>query len=131
MRAATSVRSGDPAANLDGVTDGTPNTLWTSAKKGQQWLGFDFTIPRKISRYVIRHAGASGMAPECNTRACTMQVSSDGKAWKIIDAFKGNAENVTDVEIDPVSARYVKITVDDAGADSTARIADVEIYGSK
>jgi len=30
-----------------------------------------------------------------------------------------------------VDARYVMITVDDAGGDSTARIADVEIFGSR
>jgi len=131
MAAGTSVRSGDPATSPDAVTDGTPNTLWTSAKKGQQWLGFDFGYPCKISRYVIRHAGESGMARELNTRACTVQASSDGKVWKTIDVFKGNSENVTDVEFNPMSARYVKITVNDAGGDATARIADVEIYGSK
>ena len=130
MSAATSVRSGDPAASPDGVTDGTPETLWTSAKNGRQWLGFDFTTPCQISRYVIRHAGASGMTRERNTRAWTLQASSDGKVWKTIDVFKGNAENVTDVDLAPVTARYVKIIVNDAGADATARIADVEIYGS-
>ena len=45
------------------------------------------------------------------------------------DIFNGNKDNVTDVEFATVTARYVKITVNDGGADSTARIADVEIYG--
>jgi hypothetical protein len=78
---------------------------------------------------VIRHAGESGLNRNLNTRSYLVQASTDGKSWKNIDVFKGNQDNVTDVEFPAVSARLVKITVNDAGADSTARIADVEIYG--
>jgi hypothetical protein len=131
MAPATSVRSGDSAVPADGVMDGTPETLWTSKEAGKQWLGFDFEKPHKISRYVIRHAGETGMNRDRNTRAYTVQASLDGKSWKAIDALKSNAENVTDVEIPAVTARYVKITITDAGEDATARIADVEIYGTK
>lgn len=129
MSSETSVRSGDPSTIPGEVTDGTPNTLWTSPAKGRQWLGFDFGKPYQLSRCVIRHAGESGMSRDLNTRAYLVQASTDGKSWKIIDAFKGNANNVTDVEFPAMSARLVKIIVTDAGADSTARIAEVEIYG--
>ena len=127
----TSVKSGNPAANLDGVTDGTPETLWSSSEKGRQSLEFDFGKAYQIKRYVIRHAGENGMSRDLNTRDFTVQASVDGKTWKTLDTFRGNKENVTDVEFDAVSARHVKITINDSGADSTARIADVEIYGSK
>ena len=131
MSSKTTVRSGDPSASPDPVTDGTPATMWTSTDKGKRWLGFEFDKPYQISRCVIRHAGDNGMSRDHNTRDFTLQASTDGKSWKVIDAFKGNTENVTDVELAPVTARYVKITVNDAGADSTARIAEVEIYGKK
>jgi len=125
----TTVRSGDPAADTAAATDGTPVTMWSASVSSKRWLGFQFDKTYQLNRCVIRHAGDNGLARENNNRDFTVQASTDGKAWKTIEAFKGNTENVTDVEFKPVIAKFVKITVTDAGADSTARIADVEIYG--
>ena len=69
------------------------------------------------------------MSRDLNTRAYTVQARTNGKLWTTIDVFKGNKDNVTDVELSAVTARYVKIIINDPGADSTARIADVEIFG--
>ncbi len=38
---------------------------------------------------------------------------------------------MTAVELQPVKSRSVKIIVTDVGADFTARIAEVEIFGKK
>jgi hypothetical protein len=122
---------GAASANLEVVSDGTPNTVWTSSEAGKQWLAFDFGAVHQISRYVIRHAGAGGMRPEWNTRSFLVQTGVDGATWTTLDVVQGNTSDVSDVEFEPVKARYVKITVTDAGADSTARIAEVEIFGSK
>ncbi len=130
MSPKTSVRSGSSSASPELVLDGTPTSLWSCSKKGQQWLEFDLGEAFQLSRYVIRHAGEHGMSRNYNTRDYTVQTRADGESWKTIDGFKGNTENVTDVELDPVNARYVKITIEDPGEDSTARIAEVEIYGS-
>ena len=127
MAPETSVKSG--SGNSEAVTDGTPVTLWTAENKQDQWLGFDFGGARVINRCVVRHAGEHGMSADLNTRAFTVRASIDGKIWKTVDAIKGNTLNVTDIEIKPVRARYVKFTVDQAGRDGTARISDVEIYG--
>ncbi|MEO5712688.1 MAG: discoidin domain-containing protein [Luteolibacter sp.] len=129
LSAGTTVRSGDPAADTAAVTDGTPVTMWTSSDSNQRWLGFAFDKTYQINRCVIRHAGDNGMPRENNNRDFTVQASLDGKAWKTVETVKGNTESVTDVEFKPVTAKFVKITVTNAGADSTARIADVEIYG--
>ena len=80
---------------------------------------------------MIRHAGESGMRRELNTRDYTIQASLDGTSWQTIHAFKGNTENVTDVEFEAVSAQLVKMTITGPGADATARIAEVEIYGNR
>jgi hypothetical protein len=125
----TSVRAAGSSGKAKLATDGTPCTLWTSAGTSRPWLQFDFGDPYTICRYVIRHAGDSGLSREHNTREYTVQASRDGASWKTIDRFQGNTANVTDVDLDPVTARYVKIIVEDAGVDSTARIADVEIFG--
>ena len=129
MSPKTSIKAGDPAAGLDLVADGTPATLWTSSETGKQWIEFDFGEAYQIGRYVIRHAGASGMSRGLNTRNFMVQARAESEPWTTIDVVRDNTGDVTDVEVDPVSARYIKITVTDAGADSTARIAEVEVFG--
>ncbi|MBN1419570.1 MAG: discoidin domain-containing protein [Planctomycetes bacterium] len=127
----TKVEAGDPSGSPELATDGTPSSLWISSGSGPRWLRFDFGGSCRITRYLIRHAGASGMKRDLNTRDFTVQASADGESWKTIATVRGNREDVTDVDLDPVSARYLKITVDDPGGDSTARIAEVEIFGNR
>ena len=126
---ATTVKSGDGAA--EAAVDGTPSTQWSTSAKGKRWLGLDFGTPKEIRRYVVRHAGDGGGDRGLNTRAFTVEASLDGKVWKRVHKVTGNRDNVTDVDLTPVKARYVKVTIDDAGADSTARIAEVEIFGKE
>lgn len=129
MAPETTVKAG--ARQAEAATDGTPVTLWTAETKQDQWLGFDFGGTRVVNRCVIRHAGGHGLDADLNTRAFSVRASDDGNSWKTVAAFKGNTRNVTDVEITPVSARYVKIVIDQAGRDGIARISDVEIYGRR
>jgi hypothetical protein len=131
MSPRASVEAGGSSGSPDLVMDGTPATLWSSSEEGAKWLRFDFGGTHRIGRYVIRHAGSSGMGRDHNARDFTVRASADGKSWKTIDTFRGNTEDVTDVELEPVDARYVMIAVDDAGGDSTARIAEVEIFGTR
>jgi hypothetical protein len=130
MSPMTSIRSSDETESAERAADGTPATTWTSSKAGTKWLEFDFGDACQITRYVIRHAAAGGAGRDLNTRDFTLQASSDGKSWKPIDVVNGNSDNVTDVEVDPFTARYVKVVIDHPGEDSTARIADIEIFGS-
>jgi hypothetical protein len=53
------------------------------------------------------------------------------QSWTTIDVVKGNTSDLTDVDLEPVKARFVKIIVTDAGDDSTARISEVEVFGKK
>lgn len=129
MSAKTSVRAGSSFESAARVIDGTSATVWASSDRGTPWLQFDFGDMYRISRYVIRHAGEGGMSSAQNTRDYTVQASKDGTSWKTVDVFRGNTRNVTDVDIEPIAARYFKITIDAAGSDSMARIAEVEIYG--
>jgi hypothetical protein len=129
MAPTTLLKGGAASTSPERAIDGTPTTLWTSSEAGQQWLEFDFGAVHKISRLVIRHAGAFGMSRDYNTRNFMVQARANGGSWTTIEEVKGNTADVTDVEFDPVGARFIKITVSDPGADSTARIAEVEIYG--
>ncbi|WP_367872828.1 discoidin domain-containing protein [Luteolibacter sp. Populi] len=113
------------------LLDGTPNTVWTAAEPGKQQLVIDLTAEHKLSRCVIRHAGAAGLDPALNTRDFAVQTSLDGKAWKTLHVFRGNQDSVTDFDIDSVGARYVKLLIEHPGGDSIARIADVEVFGKR
>ena len=111
--------------------DGNPtgDSVWVAEGTGEQWLKYDLGGKYTINRYVIRHAGENGQDKGLNTKAYIVEVSLDGETWTIVDDFRGNTENVTDIDIDAVEANFVRITVKDAGSDGIARIADVEIYG--
>jgi hypothetical protein len=113
------------------AADGTPSGKykWISSGTGAKWIGFDFKHTYLIDRYVIRHAGSDGMDPALNTKSFKLEVSSNKKTWKTVDFQDNNIDNVTDINFAPVKARYVRLTILNAGKDNTARIGDVEIYG--
>ncbi len=117
----------------DYAADGSmaQSKMWVAKSEGKAVVSFDFWKPYAISRYVVRNAGSAGLGKEFNTRAYTVETSMDGRKWSEADTVKGNGANVNDVDILPVEARYVRFVIDDAGADGIARIADIEVYGSR
>jgi len=70
------------------------------------------------------------MDTSLNTKAFQLEVSIDKVNWEKVSQFKNNTDMVTDIDIKPVKARYVRLTILNAGSDNIARIGDVEIYGS-
>jgi len=128
MEITSGATSTQPAFAADGTC--TPERSWISSPKGKKWIRFDFKRTYRINRYVIRHAGVNGMDESYNTKAFKVEISADGKKWQVADQQSGNTSDVTDRDISPVQARYVRINITDAGKDGIARIGDVEIYGS-
>lgn len=122
-----SVRDSAGNGHSERVLDGTPVTVWSSP--GPSWLEFDLGKSHRISRYVVRHAGASGTNRELNTRKHSLAASADGQSWTVIDTRENNTADVTDVDLPPVEARYLRLTIDNPGTDFVARIGEVEIYG--
>ncbi len=84
-----------------------------------------------MDRYVVRHAGTDGMNAKLNTRSFQLETSTDGQNWKMVNIVKNNIKNVTDIDFDPIRARYARLKISDAGSDGIARIGDVEIYGKR
>lgn len=115
------------------TVDGTPagESIWVAAETGAQTLTYDLGGTYQINRYVLRHAGENGLDASLNTRNYVVEVSTDGTNWKVVDEYRNNTANVTDIDIESVEASQVRINITDAGSDGIARIADVEIYGSK
>lgn len=118
----------DPASeNAESINDGTPATIWTAP--GAASIELDLGKPYRITRYVLRHAGAAGLDRKLNTPNFALAASSDGRSWKTIDNRKHNTADVTDIDLEPIEAQYLKLTIHNPGPDATTRIADLEIYG--
>jgi hypothetical protein len=126
------ITSSPTVTKPDYAADGTctMERNWVSAPDGKKWIQFNFKKTCRINRYVIRHAGVNDLDPSYNTKDFTIEVSSDGKKWITADKQTKNTFCVTDRDISPVQARYVRINITDAGKDGIARIGDIEIYGS-
>lgn len=115
------------------AADGSPSDgyIWISRTAGGTgWVKMDFKENYKISRYVIRHAEAAGLAPQLNSRDFTIETSLDGETWTTIGTHTGNTLPVTDASITPIEARYVRVNVTNAGTDGFVRIGDIEVYGA-
>lgn len=133
MTEAMQVTSSASETKAEVAADGSPSqaNMWVSATSdGQGWVQLDFGESYLISRYVVRHAQAAGMGCEFNTRDFVVETSEDGIAWQQVGAHANNIQAVNDVAIEPVQARYLRVTVTNAGEDGVVRIGDVEVYGS-
>ena len=114
------------------AANGTPSQGYTWISKtssGTGWVQMDFKENFEISRYVIRHAEASGLEPELNNRDFTVETSLDGETWQTVGSHTGNISPVTDASITAVNARYVRVNVTKTGTDGFVRICDIEVYG--
>jgi len=127
------ITSSASGTNAKFAADGSPsqNYMWISKTNGGTgWVQMDFKEPFQISRYVVRHAEAGGLDAELNSRDFTVETSLDGETWTTAGLHQGNIAPVTDASITPVEARYVRVTVTNAGSDGYVRIGDVELYGA-
>ena len=115
------------------AADGSPSEeyMWASqAEDGTGWVQMDFKDTFQVSRYVIRHAEAAGLAPQLNSRDFTIEASLDGDTWTTIGTHTANTAPVTDASITPIEARYIRVSVTNGGIDGHVRIGDIEVYGA-
>ncbi len=131
---ATKAESSEKSSEKDALlTDGSPskNHIWEAEQAGEQVFTFDFGEEKEINRYVIYHAEKAGYEQKLNTKDFKLEASTDGKSWTEVDVYTGNTAEVTDIEIDAVKARYMRLTVTNGGEDGIVRIGDIEFYGNK
>lgn len=115
------------------AVDGNASTKWCAVGDGPHWLTVDLGAEHKLSEFVIKHAEAGGEPAAFNTRAFTIQVSSDGKEWKDAVSVKDNTKAVSSHAIELTSAQYVRLQIEKAtqGGDTATRIYDFEVLGLK
>lgn len=128
MAQSTSIKASDSNETIQQVIDGTPATGWTSANE-TSWIEFDFGDNYEIVRYILRFAGEIANVPASASHRHQVQVSLDEKAWTTIHETKGQAAVTTDIEVEPINARYLRIEMGRASDAIAPSVAEVEVYG--
>lgn len=130
-----------PTYILDNDEKGNPNlsTKWCDNLKtpGQRWVIIDFKDVVEISRFVLSHSASSlsngfDQNPDYNTVEYKISVSLDGKNWTKVVHREQNKKTITeDILENKVKAKHIKLEIINGGADVTARVYDMRIFGSR
>jgi len=120
------------------AVDGDPNTSWSPRSGAPYWLQVDLGEEYVIHRWVTRLAGSSTLLGgpadgPLNAADFELQVSNDGVEWRTVDGVRENTRSFTDREIQPVSARYVRLHVTRPTSldfNQNLVVYEFEVYGS-
>ncbi|WP_222598453.1 discoidin domain-containing protein [Lentzea tibetensis] len=118
-----------PAKAVNGSVSGGNADKWCSSA-GTKFLQVDLGSAINIGQFVVRHAGAGGESADMNTRAFTIQVSTNGTTFTTAVTVTANAANVSTHDIAAISARHVRLSVTqpEQGGGGAARIYELEVY---
>jgi hypothetical protein len=110
--------------------DGSTTTKWCGFVSGSAWLRVDLGATYSVRSFVVKHAGAGGESASWNTRDFQIQTSTDNVNWSTAVTVTGNTASTTTHNITARNARYARLWITVAGADTAARIYEFEVYGS-
>ncbi len=119
-----------PAKAVNGsVSGGTSDKFCSFA--ASKWLQVDLGTAQSIGSVEISHASAGGESASYNTRAYTLQTSTNGSSWTTQATVTNNTAGVTTHTLSGATARYVrlKITKPTQTTDPAARIYELKIFG--
>ncbi len=113
------------------AVDGNMQKKWCAVGNPPHELVIDLGEEALIGQIGIAHAQAGGENADMNTKAYTLSVSTDGSIYVPVISVTKNTEAQTMDTFAPVSARFVKLSVEKPtqGADTAARIYEIEVYG--
>ncbi|MGM9680348.1 MAG: discoidin domain-containing protein [Eubacteriales bacterium] len=131
LRSDLSVSATSSSETAGLVADGSQETVWEASESGAQSLIFDLGSSYEVSELTLFFAESEGekYTAADNVRAMTVEVSADGENWVRATKLADNGEAWVNLPFDPVTGRYLRITVTDPGESGIARIADVNING--
>lgn len=122
----TKCASGQAAAS---AVDGSLTTKWCSAS-AIPWLQVDLARTQTVEFVTVQHAEAGGESASYNTQDFSLEVSTDNANWTTVARVRGNTLARTSHPIPPTQARYIRLVITDPGSDTSARIPELEVYGS-
>jgi hypothetical protein len=118
-----------PAKAVNGsVTGGNSDKFCTLA--ASKYLQVDLGSAQTIGKVEISHAAAGGESATFNTRAFTVQTSTNGSSWTTRATITNNTAAVTTHTLTGVSARYLRlnITTPTQSTDPAARIYELKAF---
>jgi hypothetical protein len=121
-----------PEKAFNGSVDVGNSDKWCSLVAGTKSLQVNLQGSFNVNRFIVRHAGAGGEDMTFDTRAFTIDVSTNGSTFTPVVNVSANTANVSTHDISPMPAQFVRLTVTQ-GAQSganTARIYELEVYGT-
>jgi hypothetical protein len=126
----TELPGGEGLKALDGVVD--LNSKWVSANiPGPHTLTFEWTRPYAMSGFVLRHPGLAGEFATFNAEAALIEVASSLTGpWTVVGTISNPLQRDRSLVSlpSPVTARCVRLTIQDLGIDNYARLPEFEVY---
>ena len=111
--------------------DGKAETKWCATGKAPHTLTVDLGSLNIISEISMLHAEAGGEDATMNSEDYSFEVSTDGKTFEPLLTVEENELGTAKHTFKAVEAQYVKVSINkpSQGADSAARIYEVQIQG--
>ncbi|MBQ7364676.1 MAG: discoidin domain-containing protein, partial [Clostridia bacterium] len=95
----------------DHAVNGIPTEKWCGlVEENGAWMSIDLEKVETIDRWLVKHSGkieGSGW----NTEDFALEYQNENGEWIAADTVKGNRDDVTLRDIDPIKARYVRLFV--------------------
>ena len=119
---ASSFTSDSKKASL--VTDGGAGSRWESEYNDPQWIYVDLGKEEKIENIILKWETACA-------KKYTLQVSNDAKKWKTVYDNKDGKGGKEKIDLESVTARYVKLEGISRATQFGYSLFEFEIYGEK
>ena len=119
---ASSFTSDSKKASL--VTDGGAGSRWESEYNDPQWIYVDLGKEEKIENIILKWETACA-------KKYTLQVSNDAKKWKTVYDNKDGKGGIEKIDLESVTARYVKLEGISRATQFGYSLFEFEIYGEK
>ena len=119
----------------DKAYDGTVSAAskWTSnGTTSESWLALDLGRSYDVTQFVVKHAGSAGELQAYNTQALRLESGTSLSGPWTAQATVANAAQAPTSTVtlaSPLTTRYVRLYISDAGVDNYARIPELEVYG--
>jgi hypothetical protein len=132
---ASSIFNGDYGGDraYDGII--ATDSKWTSDGSGaESWLALDLGCACNITGFVVYHAGAAGERAYHNIQNYRIEygLTLSGPWTSLVTVTNSAQANHTNSILEnTVKARYVRLTILDAGIDDYARIPEFEVYAAE
>jgi chitinase len=120
-----------PAKAVNGSVSGGNSDKFCSLTK-PSWLKVDLGATHSVTGFEIDHASAGGESTSYNTKAYTLQTSTNGTTWTTVVTVTNNTAGVTTHTIAATNARYVRlnVSVPTQTTDPATRIYELKVFGT-